>query len=312
MKEVYVFAFYLKNDIFCYLISNKPIHMDIELARTFLAVAATGNFVAAGNRLHVTQSTVSARIQTLENQLGARLFVRGRNGAELTAAGKRFLSHAKNLVRTLEQARHDVGLPQGYHDVLTLSARIGLWEGFLPRWVEWMRKAAPNVSLRLEIGFETDIMQGLIEGTVDIGAMYTPVTRPGLVIEHLFDETLLLVTSSLKKSWTGEDYIHIDWGPEFHAQFSEHYPEVASPAMTVNIGWLAMQQVLAFGGSGYFPERLVREHIDGGRLQRVPDSPHFKLPAYIVYPRESHHETLNHALDGLRALGEEEQARRRG
>lgn len=280
--------------------------MDTELARTFLAVAATGNFVAAAGRLHVTQSTVSARIHTLEGQLGARLFQRGRNGAELTAAGKRFLNHAKNLVRTLEQARHDVGLPQGYRDVLTMSARIALWEGFLPRWVEWMRQAAPDVSLRLEIGFEADIMQGLIEGTVDIGAMYTPVTRPGLVIERLFDETLLLVASPRASEWTGEDYIHIDWGPEFHAQFSEHYPDVASPAMTVNIGWLAIQQTLAYGGSGYFPQRLVREHIDSGRLQLVPDSPVFSLPAYAVFPRESHHDALNHALEGLRVLAQAE------
>ncbi len=280
--------------------------MDIELARTFLAVAATGNFVAAATRLHVTQSTVSSRVQTLESQLGAKLFVRGRNGAELTAAGKRFLSHAKNLVRTLEQARHDVGLPQGYHDVLTLNARIALWEGFLPHWVDWMRKAAPDVSLRLEIGFEADIMQGLIEGTVDIGAMYTPVTRPGLVIEQLFVETLLLVTSPREQEWTGEDYIHIDWGPEFHALFSEHYPDVDSPALTANIGWLALQQALAFGGSGYFPQRLVRQHLDSGQLQLVPGSPVFKLPAYMVFPRHSHHDTLNHALEGLRVLAQRE------
>ena len=283
--------------------------MDIELARTFLAVAATGNFVAAANRLHVTQSTVSARIQTLESLLGGRLFQRGRNGAELTPAGKRFLNHAKNLVRTLEQARHDVGLPQGYRDVLTLSARIALWEGFLPYWVDWMRKTEPDVSLRLEIGFEADIMQGLIEGTVDIGAMYTPVSRPGLIIEHLFDETLLLVTTSLDRGWPDEGYIHIGWGPEFDAKFSEHYPDVASPALTANIGWLGVQQVLAYGGSGYFPLRMVRQHLKSGKLMRVPDSPLFKLPAYLVYPRESHHNALSQALDGLRNMGREEQAR---
>lgn len=281
--------------------------MDIELARTFLAVVATGNFVAAGNRLHVTQSTVSARIQTLENQLGARLLQRGRNGAELTPSGKRFLSHAKNLVRTLEQARHDVGLPQGYRDVLTLNARIALWEGFLPAWVDWMRKAAPDVSLRLEIGFEIDIMQGLIEGTVDIGAMYTPATRPGLVIEPLFEDTLLLVSSSRDRGWPDEGYIHIDWGPEFHAQFSEHFPDVASPAVTANIGWLGVQQILAFGGSGYFPLRLVQQDIRGGRLWPVAGAPHFRLPGYLVYPRETHHNALKQAVDGLLSMGREVQ-----
>jgi len=283
--------------------------MDTELARTFLMVAATGNFVAAASRLHVTQSTVSARIHTLETTLGARLFQRGRNGAELTPAGKRFLRHAKHLVRTVEQARHDVGLPQGFRDVLTVSGRIALWEGFLPHWVAWMREAAPDVSLRLEIGFEADIMQGLIEGTVDIGLMYTPTSRTGLVVEPLFDETLLLVTSDLERGWPDEDYIHIDWGPEFHAQFSDHHPDAPPPTLVANIGWLGVQQLLTYGGSGYFPQRLVRHHLEAGRLTQLPGSPQFKLPAWMVFPRDSDSETLQRALDGLRELAREEQAR---
>ncbi len=282
--------------------------MDTELARTFLAVAATGNFVAAAGRLHVTQSTVSARIHTLETTLGARLFHRGRNGAELTPSGKRFLRHAKHLVRTVEQAVHDVGLPQGFRDVLSLSGRIAVWEGFLPHWVAWMREAAPDVSLRLEIGFEPDIMQSLIEGTVDIGVMYTPTSRPGLVVEPLFDETLLLVTSDLKRGWPDDGYIHIDWGPEFHAQFSDHHPDAPPPTLVANIGWLGVQQLLTYGGCGYFPQRLVRHYIEAGQLWHVPNSPQFKLPAYMVFPRDSESDspTLMIGLDGLRALAQEE------
>lgn len=280
--------------------------MDTELARTFLAVAATGNFVAAAGRLHVTQSTVSARIHTLETSLGARLFQRGRNGAELTPAGKRFLRHAKHLVRTVEQARHDVGLPQGFHEVLTLSGRIALWEGFLPHWVAWMREAAPDVSLRLEIGFEADIMQGLIEGTVDIGVMYTPTSRPGLTVEPLFEETLLLVTSDLARGWPEAGYIHIDWGPEFHAQFSDHHAEAGPPALVANIGWLGVQQLLTYGGSGYFPQRLVRRYIEAGQLWRVPGSPQFRLPAWMAFPRDTPNRALKTALDGLRELARAE------
>jgi len=282
--------------------------MDTELARTFLMVAATGNFVAAASRLHVTQSTVSARIHSLETTLGARLFQRGRNGAALTPSGKRFLRHAKNLVRTVEQAHHDVGLPQGFRDVLTLSGRIAVWEGFLPHWVAWMREAAPDVSLRLEIGFEPDIMQGLIEGTVDIGVMYTPTSRSGLVVEPLFDETLLLVTNDLTRGWPDDGYIHIDWGPEFHAQFSDHYPDAPPPTLVANIGWLGVQQLLTYGGSGYFPRRLVRRYIESGQLWRVPDAPQFKLPAWMVFPRDSDNATLKLALDGLRELARAEQA----
>jgi DNA-binding transcriptional LysR family regulator len=282
--------------------------MDTELARTFLAVAAHGNFVAAAQRLHVTQSTVSARVLTLETQLGATLFQRGRHGAELTSAGKRFLKHAKHLVRTVELARHDVGLPQGFSDVLALSGRIALWEGFLPHWVDWMRRAAPDVSLRLDIGFEADIMQGLIEGSVDVGVMYTPTSRPGLTVEPLFDETLVLVGDRADRPWPDADYIHIDWGAEFHARFSEAWPDVPPPALTANIGWLGVQQILGFGGSGYFPQRLVRGYLDAGRLHRQP-GPVLKLGAWMVFPHDRDDATLATALKGLRELARDETLR---
>lgn len=145
--------------------------MDIEQARTFLAIAAQGSFLEAAVRLHVTQSTVSARIRKLETDLGVHLFVRNRSGASLTPAGQRFLQHAKTLVLTVEQARHDLGLPSRYRASLRIGARIALWEDLLPRWIGWMRRTVPDVSLRSEIGFEEDLMGRMIEGTLDIALM---------------------------------------------------------------------------------------------------------------------------------------------
>ena len=105
--------------------------MDTELARTFLSVVAAGNFVKAAERLFVTQSTVSARIQSLEEQLGRQLFVRNKAGTTLTRAGRQFQKHATTLLRTVEQARQDVGVREGYRASLTVGARIGIWEGLL-------------------------------------------------------------------------------------------------------------------------------------------------------------------------------------
>ncbi len=280
--------------------------MDIELARTFLAVAAAGNFVGAAQRLYVTQSTVSTRIHSLENQLGALLFRRGRSGAELTQAGQRFLRHAKMMVQTLEQARHDVGLPAGFRGSLTLSGRIALWDGFLPQWVGRMRSNHPDISLRLEVGFEEAIMQGLVQGTIDVGVMYTPESRPGLGIEKLFEEVLTLVATEPNREWPDPGYIHMDWGTEFHAQFSTSFPDIEPPAITANIGWLVMQQILHCGGSGYFPIRMTRDLIEQGQLWQVPDTPSFTLPAYMVFPTYRKDAALENALASLRVLAAEE------
>ena len=281
--------------------------MDIDQARTFLAIAAHGSFLEASNRLHITQSTVSARIQHLEADLGAKLFVRNRAGAVLTAAGRRFMQHAKTLVLTVEQARHDVGLPNRFRASIRIGGRIALWEGFLPRWVGWMRKAAADVSIRSEIGFEEDLMRSLIEGTLDIGLMYTPSHAPGLVVEHLFDETLVLVSTRRETKWPDDDYIYVEWGPGFYAKHRESYPDLERPSQVVNIGWLGVQLILANGGCCFLPIRMAQPLIEDGRLFIVRDGPEFTLPAYMVFPREADSEDLRLALHGLRALAGEVQ-----
>ena len=283
--------------------------MDLEQVRTFLAVAANGSFLEAASRLYVTQSTVSARIHSLEAWLGNRLFTRNRSGASLTPAGKRFLRHAKSLVLTLEQARHDVGLPSGFRASISVGARIALWEGFLPQWAGRMRATAPDISIRSEIGFEEDLMRRLIEGTLDIGLMYTPQHSPGLQVEHLFDETLVLLTSDPGRGWRHDDYVHVDWGPAFHAQHSNRFPDLERPALVANIGWLGVQIILSNGGSCFLPIRMARRYIEAGTLFEVPDSPRFPLPAYMVFARESDSAALAQALVGLRELAAAEQAK---
>lgn len=281
--------------------------MDMNQIRTFLAVAANGSFLEAAARMHVTQSTVSSRIQGLETFLGASLFVRNRSGATLTTAGQRFVHHAKSFVLTLDQARHDVGLPSRYRASITIGARIALWEVFLPRWVGEMRLAAPDISIRSEIGFEEDLMRRVIEGTMDVALMYTPQHSPGIHVQHLFDETLVLLTTDPKKIWPDENYIYVDWGPAFYAQHSSNYPDLERPAQVVNIGWLGVQIIISNGGSCFVPVRMAEPLINEGKLFHMPNSPQFKLPTYMVYSRNSDSIVLEQILDSLREQSAQEQ-----
>ena len=280
--------------------------MDIDQVRTFLAVAANGSFIEAASRLYITQSTVSARIQNLETYLHTRLFVRNRSGATLTSAGKRFMRHAKTLLLTMEQARHDVGLPGRYRASLTIRAGIALWDaGFLPEWVGRMRTQLPDVSIRSEIGFQEDLMRRLIEGTMDIGLMYTPQHSPGLQVEYLFDETVILVGTNPNTSWRDENYVYVDWGPRFYAEHSNHFPELERPALLANIGWLAVQLVLKNGGSCFLPQRMAEPLVAKGKLFPIPNSPSFRLPTYAIYPTNMATGECQQALTLLRELATE-------
>ena len=283
------------------IIDIKP--MDTELARTFLVVIAAGNFSAAAERLFVTQSTVSARIRSLEESLGCALFVRNKAGTTLTPAGRQFQKYAASLVRTMEEVRQTVGVQSGFRATLTVGGRFGLWEQLLLNWLAWMQRHQPDISLRAEIGLEAELMQGLVEGSIDIGVMYTPQSRPGMTVERLIEEELVLVATRPDAGGPGDsDYVFVDWGPEFIHRHSVHFPDRPTASLVAGIGWLGLQHILGEGGSGYFPLRLARRHIEASRLVLLEAAPRFSLPAYVVYPTEAPPDIFGPVIDGLRKV----------
>jgi DNA-binding transcriptional LysR family regulator len=275
--------------------------MDTELARTFLVVVATGSFVDAAQKLHITQSTVSARIQRLEEALGAELFTRNKSGTTLTPAGRQFQRHAAALTRIVEQARQEIGVATGFRETLTIGGRIGLWEDLLLRWLPVFASSAQDVALRAVVGFEEDLMQGLIEGRIDIAVMYTPQARPGLTIELLLEERLVMVSTRADAANEPQaDYIYVDWGAEFFGHHSLAFPNFSGARLAVNVGWLGLENMLASGGTGYFPERLIREHETRGRLHRVAKTPEFRIPAYVCFPTRIESAALELGLNTIR------------
>ena len=156
--------------------------MDIGLARTFLHIVNAGSFVAAASRLHVTQTTVTARVQNLESQLGCTLFVRNRSGAHLTEDGERFVSYASQLVQTWEQARRDIPMPEGQGETLALGAEISLSNPLLLQWVVRLRKAYPAHAVRVEVSDGALLQAKLERGLLDAALVYRPEYRAGMQV----------------------------------------------------------------------------------------------------------------------------------
>jgi len=275
--------------------------MDINLARTFLEIVACRSFVQAAERLHVTQTAVSARVKTLEDMLGRQLFVRNKAGASLTPAGEQFVRHAMTLVQVWERARQQMAVPSGRRALVTVGCEISLWQPLLLDWLLWMRAHAPDLALRTEVGVAEDLLECAAHGTLDIVIAYAPRQRPGLRIELLIEEKLVLVsTTPARKAPQAADYVYVDWGREFAAQHSLAFPELSSVGLSSSLGPLGLEYLLAVGGAGYFRQNVVRPHIQQGRLHRVAGSPEFLYPAYAVYAADADMTVLAPALAGLR------------
>jgi hypothetical protein len=85
------------------------------------------------------------------------------------------------------------------------------------------------------------------------------------------------------------------------------YPDLERPPQVVNIGWLGVQLILRNGGSCFLSMRIAEPLIQAKKLFQVPGSPQFKLPAYMVFPRDSDSIVLQQVLDSLRSLAVIEQ-----
>ena len=283
--------------------------MDIELARTFLVIVETGSFVRAAERLNVTQTTVSARVRSLEDQLRRPVFIRGKSGATLTPAGEQFQRYARTLVQVWERARHQVSVPLGRRALLAVGGELSLWNPLLLDWMVWMRRSASDVALQTQIGLAEGLMRQVTEGTLDLGVVYAPRHWPGLKVEMLMEEKLILVTTDpAVRDVSDPDYVYVDWGQDFAAHHSMSYPQFSNPGLFVGLGPLGLEYIMQVGGSGYFRQRAVRPHIASGRLHVVPQAPEFMHPVYAVYSESAESDALQIAVKGLREVARAEGA----
>jgi LysR family transcriptional regulator, flagellar master operon regulator len=178
-------------------------------------------------------------------------------------------------------------------------------EEYLLRWLPLMQVAHPEILIRAESALEPEIMQGLVEGRIDIGVMYTPQSRPGLKVEQLFEERLILVSTDPKSAPEPQPgYVYVDWGPEFYARHSAFFPNFTGPSLTANIGWLGLQHVLDNGGSGYFAHRIVEPLLNTRRLHAVAGAPEFSMSAYVVYPLDRQGDHVSRAIELMHRIAD--------
>jgi len=259
--------------------------MDLALIKTFLEVAATGSFAAASERLFVTQSAVSLRIHRLEDQLGRPLFTRSKSGAELTPAGQEFEGYAQALLRNWEQARQQVAIPEGFSHSLTIGALVSLWPRFGFRWVDALRLALPRLALRAQLDMPEALTRQMTEGVMQIALTYAPVIRPGLSVQKLMDDELVMVAT-----WDGarvdavkDRYAFVDWGADFLNFHDSLLPGLSNTGLTLSMGALAARFIQSRNCAAYLPARYAKHYLDDGRMFLVAGAPTHAYPAWSVW-----------------------------
>lgn len=265
--------------------------MNLVVLKTFLAVIQTGNLNKAADLLNVTQSTVTARLDALDCELGQALLVRSRKGTQLTKAGFAFQRHAELMVRTWEQGRKAVGLPSGFSGMVSLATHDELWAGLGKRWLDLAQTRQSDIAFEAWPGEHADISRWLNSGLVDAAITLLPVTGDDITSCELNRDRLVQVSSEPRSAmeWD-ENYIFVDLGADFRRQHSLAWPtDNTARAAFGSSGW-ALDHLLSKGGSAYLPWRMCEPHIDAGRLHAVQTAPEFSRAVYFNWRTASAHE----------------------
>jgi len=281
--------------------------MTLEQLESFIAVAEVGSFRAAASRLHVSQPTVSARIQALEDRLNRKLFIRSRQGVSLTAAGATFQRYAMTAVQAIAQGRQEAMLDDRYAGTIALGVQLYMWEELVEPWVAWMTEAAPDLALRIEPDYSNGIMDQLVNGLLDLGVLFEPRPIPGVVVETLADEPLWLVATHPDETAWEDDYVAVYWGQEFQNAFARSFPLQPQPRIPFGLSAMAPRHILQHDGSAVLSARSVRGLVADGRLRRVQGAPEFVRPVFLAYREASASDphTIT-AINGLkRVMGRE-------
>lgn len=166
--------------------------MDFADLQTFRAVVEHGGISAAARRLHRVQSSVSARLAALEQQLGVPLFHRLGRRLQLTPEGQRLYERSAHVVSELLALRQAM-----QHRTAPAVLRVGAMESTaavrLPRPLARLRAAYPDLELVLRTGPTQALLQQLQGGTLDAVFVAGPVSQPGWCWTPVCVEELVLI-----------------------------------------------------------------------------------------------------------------------
>ena len=167
--------------------------MELRHLRCFLIVAEELHFARAAERLHIDQSPLSRTIKELEEELGARLFIRTTRSTQLTRAGRQLLEHVPRIFTALDQARDGVkSATNGFLGQLRIALSDGVTPTRLSTLLARCREEDPEVEMRL---FEVPLglqIKGLHEDLYDVGFSMAEDGGDGILVTPAWEDELMV------------------------------------------------------------------------------------------------------------------------
>ena len=167
--------------------------MEFSQLEAFLEAANRGSFRRAADALYLSQPSVSARVQTLESEVGVTLFNRTARGVRLTDMGRTFLPFAQRSMETLRRGREVLeSVRQTSAGILNMATARVIGTYVLPETLQKFQQLYPDANLHIKVGGSSDVLQMVVDEEVQLG-LARFMQHPDVDALHLYDEEAVLV-----------------------------------------------------------------------------------------------------------------------
>lgn len=289
----------------------------LDQARAFVIVAEELHFSRAAERLHMTQPPLSRQIQKLEGALGVRLLLRESRGVRLTGAGEAFLSECRQLLEKADTAPLRARLvEEGKVGLLRIGHTSMASFGVLGELLRRLNDQAPGVQIELQEMVTSRQVEGLRDGTLDIGLARPPLTEESLDSFPVLHESLVVaLAEDHPLAQSGEPVAVSDLASEPLIMYSQKeakyfYDLVASilrfseEQVTYTVSQaLTMITLVATGhGSAVIPASATSFAYPGVSVRALKESPADAVQLHAMWSVESSNPALREAIPVIRAM----------
>jgi DNA-binding transcriptional LysR family regulator len=170
--------------------------MNLEDLRTLVSIVEHGSLSAAARVKGVSQPSVTKQVQRMEAELGLTLLVRGpKHPAELTPAGEQVVAFARETLSRLEALQRGLAAMKTVgRGTLVLAASTIPGEYLLPGLLSSFRAEYPQIQVEVTVTDTAEVVDRVLSDEADVGLIGSAIQRPGLRLERLVGDEILLIT----------------------------------------------------------------------------------------------------------------------
>jgi len=250
-------------------LASMGVRMELRHLRYFVAVAEAGSLtVAAEQRLHTSQPSLSRQIRDLEDEVGVQLLTRRARGIELTPAGRAFLDHARSVLSQVEaatEAARRVAHPA--KPCFSMGFLTGHELTWMPEALQILRDELPNIDVMISSQYSPLLADGLSKGRIDAAFLRREQGAPDLAFRLLVKEPLVVVLpgnhrlAALKeislRDLGGETFVTVsDTAPVLRGVIDKYLKQSGTnitPAHEADHLAMGMSLIASTGGVGLLP-----------------------------------------------------------